>query len=51
LVSVHLTGPPYGRALARHEITITYEDIQKRRFQSVMEMGLEGTKLLKYERT
>jgi hypothetical protein len=37
-----------GHATAISEITIIYEDVQKRRFESLMQMGIDGTKLLRH---
>jgi hypothetical protein len=37
-----------GNATASYAITITYEDVEKRRFETVMQMGNHGTRLLSY---
>ncbi len=37
-----------GNATASYDITITYEDVEKRRFETVMRMGNQGTRLLSY---
>ena len=35
-----------GRATGNYEVVIYYEDVQKRQFTSVMQMGMDGTKLV-----
>jgi len=47
----NIAPPPVGRASTRYEITIRYEDVEKRQFQSVMEMGLGGARLLTHSRS
>ncbi len=44
IVDSLMAGP--GHAVANCEITITYENVEQRRFVSVMQMGMDGTKLL-----
>ena len=39
-----------GHAQGDYEITLTYEDVQQRRFVTVMSMGQSGTKLMRYGR-
>ena len=38
-----------ARATDNYDIVIVYEDVRKRRFRSVMQMGREGTRLIDYQ--